>query len=319
MASGTISGDIVDVRPRRGRGPGVVVLSTAMGLLEATTFDPVMLKLAVDHKGRLAQYVVQEKPSKDGSKTYTNLVSLVVADSTDPIPEEKPDTPSVHILKSQIEEAFGVDEPGPIGRLKPLVPSHTQEMARLETGYQVAKRRHELVLELLRSRMREGTHYVDGAMFGGKKPVLLQPGAHAIFQAVGFACVPSVLYGPLEAPEDPHQKYTIVVKTEVFDADGRLVGAQMGSCSSHIYSSRQMGYVPRAVDPDKTHNATLKMSVKRSTVAACRQTTPASELFAEDIDEGGYGEVGNEKYGVGSNEKAEDKSKSRGFKIRRRS
>ena len=71
---------------------------------------------------------------------------------------------------------------------------------------------------------------------------------------------------------------------------GRFVGAQMGSCSSHIWSNRNARFQPRAVDPDKTHNSTMKMAIKRATVAACRQVTPASELFAEDVEETGYAE-----------------------------
>lgn len=285
------TGIIVSTSPRRGRGPAHIMLDSG---LELGTFDPEQFKLAAVSKGAVVSVTYTSKEGKEG-KVYTNLLGMTIdseatnGQETPPgdVPEADPESPP-----SREPETSLVRRSAP--QTVPQVRALT-DMEVLDMQYQLAQRRHELVLSMLRDRLKEGTHWVDGTMFGGKKPVLLQPGAHAIFQALGYSCEPTIMSGPMVAPKDPREEYTIVVRAEVKTMDGKFVGAQMGSCSSHIWSNRAGSFVMRAVDADKCHNSVLKMATKRATVAACRQTTPASELFQEDLEEGGYSASDNIK------------------------
>ena len=278
------------VSGRRGRGPGMisVLMAEEETPLNLTSFDSALLKQAAFLINKEVKVSWEEKQSKDGTRTFLNLQTLQGTGSQDR--SEAPGSiVEAEVIPPQRETGQTLV---PVPLPAPPPPEGPEAaLQRLELGYLLANRRHELILQLLRERFKEGVHYMDGKTFGSDKPVLLQPGAHSAFQAFAFSCNPQVIAGPLEAPKDPDAWYTIVVRTEVRDSYERFVGAQMGSCSSHIWSYKQNNFVPRAVDPDKCHNATLKMAVKRSVVAACRQTTPASEVFAEDIEESGYGET----------------------------
>lgn len=267
---------------------------------EVITWDPGLLKEAAGLVGKTtpALYVYEEKEGKEGREPSKILKSISVG-------EAAPEAAEVAGVAPPIDTGPEVVPTGPQRPAQGLVGQPSQlpvpvsvraltDLESLEYGYMLAKRQHELVLDLVKGRMREGTHYVDGAMFGGKRPVLLQPGAHCILQSLRYSCSPTIISGPTVAP-GLEERYTIVVKCDVANADGKHQGSQMGSCSSHIWSNKAGRFVPRAVDPDKTHNSTLKMAVKRATVAVTRQTTPASELFQEDIDEGGYGEPPTEE------------------------
>lgn len=279
------TGVLVSTSPRRGRGPAHLLLDSG---LELGTFDPEMFKLATTAKGAPVTVTYTVKEGKEG-KSYQTLASMTIDGEVPGGPEPAPgDAGEGEAIPSPSREP----ETALVRRSAPVAVRPLTEMEVLDMQYQLAAKRHELVLTMLRDRLKENTHWVDGTMFGGKKPVLLQPGAHAIFQALAYSCEPTIISGPLVAPKDPREEYTIVVRAEVKTLDGRFVGAQMGSCSSHIWSNRAGSFVARAVDADKTHNSTLKMATKRATVAACRQTTPASELFQEDLDEGGYADHG---------------------------
>lgn len=280
----SVTSVIVDVKGKRGRAPGFISFEDGN---EVSTFDGDQIRVASMARGKVATATYMLKPNlKDAGKPHKNLVTLTVDASVEPqvAPESTNGTLAIPDQRVSVVHT----SQGHVG-----VPAVIDPLAELEMGYKVTQRRFELIIQMLKERLKLGTHYVDGKMFGGDKPVLLQPGAHAIFQGVGFSCAPEILHGPKEAPKDPNTEYTVIVRAEVRDLQGRFMGAQLGSCSSHIWSNRAGRFVPRAVDPDKTHNSTLKMATKRATVAACRQTTPASEIFAEDIEEGGYGEQDN--------------------------
>ena len=271
------TGTIKDVRPARGRGPGNIIFEDGETF---GCFDRDLLTRAKEGVGQEAAYVWEEKVSQKDGKTYRTIKSLDLE-------------PSIKLdgltLREQGTEVTELAEPK--HKVVMAIPIHeSTALDRLEQGYQIAKRQHELVLELLRSRLVLGTDYVDGKMFGSAKPVLLQPGAHAILQALGYSAIPVIVSGPMEAPPERNARYTIVTRVDVFNADGRQVGAAFGSASSTIWSNKQLAFVGRAVDPDKSHNSTIKMSIKRAVVAACRLTTPSAALFAEDVEEGGYGE-----------------------------
>ena len=269
-----IQGRIKDVRPARGRAPGSIILDDGEMF---GCFDRDLLVLAKEQTGRVVDLSYDEK-EKDG-RTYRTIKAItpqsdVVLDAPASLGLDRSETEAP---RYQAVTAVALPEP--------------TELDKLNIAYRLATRRHELVLDLLRNRLVVGTHYVDGKMFGSAKPVLLQPGAYAILQALGYSAIPVIVAGPLEAPTDKNAKYTIVTRVDVFAADGRQIGAAFGSASSTIWSNRQLNFIGRAIDPDKTHNSTLKMSIKRSMVAAARQTTPAIELFAEDLEETGYTEA----------------------------
>lgn len=264
------TGTIQDVRPARGRGPGNIIFEDGETF---GCFDRDILIRAKEGVGHEATYVWDEKVSQKDGKTYKTIKSLEITPETSTLAPSKPEVSRDFVIRDVVTAI--------------PVPESTA-LVRLEQGYQVAKRQHELILDLLRTRLVLGTHYADGKMFGSAKPVLLQPGAHVILQALGYSAIPVIVAGPMEAPPDRNARYTIVTRVDVFNPDGRQVGAAFGSASSTIWSNRQLNFVGRAVDPDKSHNATMKMSIKRGVVAACRLTTPSSELFAEDLEEQGY-------------------------------
>ena len=78
-----LEGAISRIIPRRGRGPGVVVITSGDEVFELTTFDPDVLRTAAGNINAECKATYTEKPSADGLKTYKNLVGLVVAGSVD--------------------------------------------------------------------------------------------------------------------------------------------------------------------------------------------------------------------------------------------
>ena len=292
-----VSATLMSMQPKRGRGPGVLNLRTDEGeLLELTTFDPGILRDAAENSGTKGQFTYTEKENtKDPTKPpYKNLVGMKLEVSDQKSSESTVDPLGGDSSPVEVQihaEVLSQNQTGPVVALRPVqgVSSLALDpMKQLELGAAIAKRRYELILELLRERFKEGTHFMDGKTFGSDKPVLLQPGAHAILQVCGFGVDTVIVSGPLEAPADTNTKYTILTKATVTNIDGRVLGNAFGSASSHIWSNKAGRYVLRAVDPDKSHNSAIKMSIKRAVVAVCRQTTPASEIFCEDLEEGGY-------------------------------
>lgn len=265
------SGTIVKAQPRRGRGPSVIELGYEGGSMEVTTFDPAVFRQAAENVGTVGTFVVEEKASKDGTKVYKNLISMDVDVSGVQVDGDDPPVKRVVI-------------PGSGGG---LVPLGDDPIRQLEQGFALAVRQRELLESFVRERMKEGEHYSDGKMFGSQRNVLLQPGAQLILYAHGYAVDFDLMAGPMEAASSLKDSYTLVVKAKIYNAGGRLVGAGLGSCSSLIWSSREGGYRGRAVDPDKTHNTTLKMAKKRALVDGCLNTTAASSYFTQDLEEAG--------------------------------
>ena len=273
-------GIIVSLTGRRGRGPGYLTFDDGS---EIGSFEPALLKTAAANINATVDYTWEEKPGKkDPAKVYKTLLSLIVVKAAEP-PLEGTIVETLPSHPIQEGKVLALAKSGP------LIHAYSP-VAELEASFAMAVRQRELLESFVKERFREGVHYSDGKLFGSDRPVLLQPGAQLILYAHGYSIDPQILAGPMEPPGDPGARYTMVVRTPVYNGSGRLMGAAIGSASSLIWSSKTGTFRGRAVDPDKTHNSTIKIAIKRSMVAACRQTTAASEMYGEDIDEGGYGE-----------------------------
>ena len=254
---------------------------------ELTTFDSTLLKDAASLVGKDVAYATEERTSKkDPTQVYRNLTRISPLGALGQPSVPSPDAPAADAPAP----AEGESVRGSLVPFEPRAPALTP-VQELEQTFALAVRKYHLLQEFIRNQFVVGVHYVDGKMFGASKPVLLQPGAHAIAHAYGYSLEPEVIAGPMEAPVDVNAHFTMVVRCRVTTRDGRLVGVAFGSASSTIWSSRQGRYVGRAADPDKVHNSAMKMAVKRAVVAAVRQSTDAASLFAEDVEEGGYNEA----------------------------
>ena|SRR5438105_1264195 len=277
---------INNVTGRRGRGPGHITFSDGM---EASTFDGSLLKLAAEAIGQSVKVAWIEKPGKKEGEIYKNLTTLELLESAVRVQEALEGT----------ENGQGIPEQ----RLVPIRASQTlvaSPIAALEQNFALAVRQRELLEGFIRARFKEGEHYMDGKTFGSKKKVLLQPGAQLILYCHGFV-VDFELTGPMTAPAQD-VTYTIVTKAIVKNIDGRQVGSGVGSCSSHIWSGRDMRYKLRAVSPDLGHNSCLKISKKRALVDACLNATAAAEYFSQD-----------EEFYLAEQEKEREQSEDGGF------
>lgn len=285
----SITGVIQGTSPRRGKGPGFVkVVNPETGeVLELSSFDAHLVRMAAANQGKEATVSWEEKESKkEPGKFHKNLTDLVV---TAPSVEagEAPESGSETQTNTPIAgEVLPVPTKRPPARLVDLSP-----IQELEQRFALAVRQRELLKGYVQSQFKQEIHYFKAKTFGGAadgKDVLAQPGAQLILLSHGYRTIPKVLSGPMEAPKDPYTAYTIVIECEVFNSQGDKVGSCIGSASSLIWSGKYQSYVPRAVDGDKTHNSTMKMAEKRAMVGACIQTTAASEFFTQDLEEGGF-------------------------------
>ena len=286
------SGLIAEVVPRRGRGPARILFRDNT---EVVTWDPQSIREAQACVGtdRVITYSYDIKEATE-DKAASNVLRVLTAGAAPEAPEG-----AETALGAEFSEGGATPIAAPITEARPVPGNATiaplkpsTSIAALEEGFLVAVRQRELLEQFIKTKFREGVHFSDGSMFNKagkpKTPVLLQPGAQLILYAHGYGTEPEIIHGPFEAPQDG-KAYTILVKVKVITRYGEIVGSALASCSSHIWSGTQGRLVPRAVDPDKTHNSTVKIAVKRAMVAACRQTTAAGEFFGEDLEEGGYG------------------------------
>jgi len=260
---------------RRGRGPGSILFEDGNSV---SSFDPNLLRLAQANIGSPATYTYEEKPStKEEGRIYKNLVSLSIVEKDGP-------NKGVIVIEEKAEAIVVQSRPGLPGyNIRGVDVASLTPLEQLKQNFELAIAQRELLENFIKSKFVEGVHFTDGKMFGSKKPVLLQPGAQLIFLAHGYSWNPEIINGPNEAPKIYNENYTITIKCEVKDRYGRSVGSALGSASSLIYS-RERGLVPRAVDPDKTFNTTIKIAVKRAMVSACRDVTAAGE-FTVDLEE----------------------------------
>lgn len=277
-----IEGKIIETKSFRGNAPKIIAIEGPEGRIEVSTFDGAIFRVAATNLNRRAKVTYVEKPNKkDAEKPHKNMTSMELLDA----PVEVQDAPGSTIVSEVVsDQGLVVTKPTQLVR----VAEPGDALARLEMGFRVAVRQRELLEEFIRGRFREGEHYMDGATFGSKKRVLLQPGAQLIHYAHGHVVDFEILKGVMDAPK-PDTPYTITIKA-VVRKHGEIVGHGVGSCTSLIWSGKESRYKDRAVDPDKTHNATLKIGKKRALVDSCLNTTAAAEFFSQDLEEGGYGD-----------------------------
>ncbi len=258
---------IASIVPKRGRGPGRILFKSG---LEVSTFDPPLLRTAAENVGKEAKISWLEKPAKDPAKPpYKNLITLDVI---------APATPEADITVREI----ATREVLVPALVKPSRPAIGTTIEQLEHGFALAVRQRELLEEFIRKQFKEGTHYMDGAVFRSKKRVLLLEGARLIHVCHGHRVDFEILAGPMEA-QSSGSLYTIVVKAVVYKGDFP-VGAGLGSASSLIYSSANARFQDRATSPGLVHNSTLKMAKKSAYIDSCLNTTALTE-YTQDLDD----------------------------------
>ena len=74
----TVQGIVRDVKGKRGRGPGTIMIQISsdegtQSLLDFGTFDPAALREAASNIGAKVAIDYEEKKSKDGDKVYRNM------------------------------------------------------------------------------------------------------------------------------------------------------------------------------------------------------------------------------------------------------
>lgn len=93
------------------------------------------------------------------------------------------------------------------------------------TGSDV-RRQVNLIQEVMRDVMKEGTHF--GTVPGcGDKPTLLQPGAHKLLMTFRLVADPEMTIVPMERG---HRE--VRCKVKIYNQAGTLLGAGVGTCST---------------------------------------------------------------------------------------
>ena len=171
------------------------------------------------------------------------------------------------------------------------------------------RRRVNLIQEVMKAVMKEGTHYgkVPGC---GDRKALLKPGAEVILTTFRISVTPEVT--DMSTPDEVRYQ----VKTVGTTPDGLHVGTGIGECSSNEdkykwrkavcdqeynetdasrkrtvwkkgnkppYAPYQLKQV--RMNPADIANTVLKMAKKRSMVDMTLTATAASDVFEQDIEE----------------------------------
>lgn len=286
MAS-ELTGRLLRTTGARGRAPGFITLDHgAESSTDLTTFDRPTLHAAAAFVGKEVVATYERKPSKDGSKTYLNLLAVRALHEEDSEPPQNSSLAGLEEGKLELESTISlpvVSTQRVEGKLVPRAPLEpVNPIIQLERNFALAKRRRELLEGFIREQFQEGVHYMEGKTFGSSKRVLLLDGARLIHVCHGHTIRYEILSGPLAA-QKPNTPYTIVIKAQVYLGE-TLIGEGLGSCTSMIYSNRSGTFQDRAANPDLTHNSTLKMAKKRAYVDSCLNSTALTE-FSQDLDE----------------------------------
>lgn len=142
----------------------------------------------------------------------------------------------------------------------------------------------KLVQEVMGRVMQENTHY--GKIPGcGNKPTLLQPGAQVL--NLTFQLAPKFLIEKEEL-ERGHREY-IVTCDLCSKVTGQLVGSGAGSCSTMEKKYRYRKGGSENPDIADVYNTVLKMAMKRALVHATLNTTAASDMFTQDVEDMSFG------------------------------
>src|SRR3990167_1092973 len=150
----------------------------------------------------------------------------------------------------------------------------------LEARFAVAVRQRDLLEDYIKGRLKPSKHFYTIA--GSDKPSLNKEGAELICLAHAYKPEYDKLAGPDQPPEND-TPYQLSAKCRLFTSRG-AAGEGLGSASSHI-TKRDGSRVPRQTDPGLRHNATLKMAMKSSFIAATLNSTAASEFFTQDMED----------------------------------
>ena len=161
----------------------------------------------------------------------------------------------------------------------------------------------QLIQQVMKSVMKEGTHY--GTIPGcGNKPVLLKPGAETLNATFRMAPDPHIN----DMSTDDEIRYQVTVR--LGSSSRGFLGAGIGECSSNEekYKWRKVvcdGEWEEAMDDTKREkwyrdgnktkqirtnmadvaNTVLKMAKKRALVDAVLTVTAASDIFTQDIED----------------------------------
>jgi hypothetical protein len=159
------------------------------------------------------------------------------------------------------------------------------------------------IQHLLREVFQENVHY--GVVPGCKKPSLWKPGAEKILATFGIACDP--IAEDLSTPDEV--RYRVLVNGR--SRSGVHLGGCYGECSSNEEKYKWRSAVCQAewdemnehgrarkkymrdgssiqqvrTNPADVANTILKMAIKRAEVGMCLNTTAASDVFTQDIED----------------------------------
>jgi len=164
------------------------------------------------------------------------------------------------------------------------------------------QRRVNLMQNVMKSVMKEGTHY--GIIPGCQKPSLWKPGA--VVLALTFSItVESEIIQDLSTPEE--KRYRVICCA--FSFQGKKLGSAVGECSSEeekfkwrrpvcdaeydaaesirkrIKWTKKGDQIKQVrMDPADQANTILQMADKRAYVAVIRKVTGVSDIFDQDLD-----------------------------------
>lgn len=168
------------------------------------------------------------------------------------------------------------------------------------------RQRVNLVQEVMRTIMKEGTHY--GTIPGTPKPTLYKPGAEVL--CVTFRIAPSYRVDDLSDPITARYRITCIGTHQVSDI---TLGEGLGECSSaeekykwraalcteefdsfhetmrRIKFSKYQGDIQKKIqvrtEAADLSNTVLKMAAKRAMIAMTLNVTAASDIFTQDIED----------------------------------
>lgn len=185
----------------------------------------------------------------------------------------------------------------------------SEDIIRLESRAEGAlssrdlKLRVNLIRELLKELMKEGSHY--GTIPGCPKPSLWKPGAELIATAFQIP-IKSTEVEDLSTFDEKRYRVTC----SALNKDGDIIGSAVGVCSSSEEKYRwrkpvcdqewetaplerrrekwkKDGTTIKQVrtEPSDLDNTILQMADKRAYVAVVRKVTAASDVFTQDIED----------------------------------
>ena len=140
------------------------------------------------------------------------------------------------------------------------------------------QQRIELVRRLMETVLTPGIDY--DTIPGTDKPTLLQPGAQLICMILNAR--PQIEVQSQRQLDPPFIAHTVITRLVKRDT-GEVIGEGVGSANSRERRFTSKRYAGR--DPFDLDNTLLKIAAKRSLVHAVLNTTGASRIFSQDMEE----------------------------------